>query len=141
MSDVFRTSRIVEFGDTDMAGIVHFSNFFRFMEAAEHAFLRAREMSVITSWQGETVSFPRVSAACDYLKPARFQDVLDIEVRVDHLGRSSVRYTFVFRKAGETIARGHITAVLCRVVEGHGLEAMEIPEEWRRKLQQQGGAG
>ena len=42
MSDPFRTTRRVEFGDTDMAGMVHFANFFRFMEAAEVEFLRAR---------------------------------------------------------------------------------------------------
>ena len=36
----FTTTRRVEFGDTDMAGIMHFANFFRFMERTEHAFLR-----------------------------------------------------------------------------------------------------
>ena len=36
----FQTTRRIEFGDTDMAGIVHFANFFRFMEAAECEFLR-----------------------------------------------------------------------------------------------------
>jgi acyl-CoA thioester hydrolase len=34
----FRITRRVEFSETDMAGIVHFSNFFRYMETAEHAF-------------------------------------------------------------------------------------------------------
>ena len=42
MADPFRTTRRVEFVDTDMAGIVHFSNFFRWMESAEVEFLRAR---------------------------------------------------------------------------------------------------
>ena len=41
MSIVFRTTRRVELADTDMAGIVHFANFFRFMESAEVDFLRA----------------------------------------------------------------------------------------------------
>ena len=34
MIDEFRTTRMVEFSETDMAGIVHFANFFRYMEAA-----------------------------------------------------------------------------------------------------------
>src|SRR5262245_50071551 len=101
----FRTSRMVEFGDTDMAGIVHFANFFRFMEAAEHAYLRACGMSVFSTWHDQTVTFPRVSASCDYLRPARFQEVLDIEVRVEHVGRTSVRYGFTFHKGAELIAR------------------------------------
>jgi YbgC/YbaW family acyl-CoA thioester hydrolase len=90
----FVVRRAVEFCETDMAGILHFSNFFRFMEAAEHAYLRACGLNVIMTWQGETVTFPRVSASCDYVKPARFQDVLDIEVRVEKIGRSK-RSVFV----------------------------------------------
>ena len=42
----FRTTRRVEFCDTDMAGIAHFSNFFRWMESAEVEFLRQRGLSV-----------------------------------------------------------------------------------------------
>ena len=134
MSAIFRTSRIVEFGDTDMAQIVHFSNFFRYMEAAECSFLRERGMSVLTEWEGRRASFPRVSASCDYLKPARFQDVLDVTVQVKRLGRSSVTYGFEFFKGEELIARGQITAVFCIVKDGHQLEACEIPSALREKL-------
>ena len=42
----FRCRQRVEFADTDMAGIVHFSNFFRYMERAEHEFLRSLGLSV-----------------------------------------------------------------------------------------------
>src|SRR3954469_9426231 len=91
---LFCVSRTVEFGDTDMAGIVHFANFFRYMESAEHAFLRACGLSVVAEWEGEPVSFPRVSASCDYLRPVRFQDVIDTAVRVERVGRSSVHFAF-----------------------------------------------
>jgi YbgC/YbaW family acyl-CoA thioester hydrolase len=131
----FRTSRVVEFGDTDMAGIVHFANFFRFMEAAEHAYLRACGLSVIGEWEGERVSFPRVAASCDYLKPARFQEVLDVTVAVARLGRSSVTYAFEFFRGGELLARGQITAVFCRVRPGHEMEPQEIPGPIRARLE------
>jgi YbgC/YbaW family acyl-CoA thioester hydrolase len=131
---VFRTSRQVEFSDTDMAGIVHFANFFRFMEAAEHAYLRACGLAVILDWHGERVTFPRVSASCEYRKPARFPEVLDIFVRVDHLGRTSVRYLLTFQRGDDLIAEGRITAVLCRLRPDHGLEPVEIPDDLREKL-------
>jgi acyl-CoA thioester hydrolase len=130
----FRTTRMVEFCDTDMAGIVHFANFFRFMEAAEHAFLRACGLSVFLDQEGQVISFPRVSASCDYRRPARFADVLDITVRIDKLGRSSVSYAFTFHKGAELIAEGQITTVLCRVLERHQLEAVAIPDPIREKL-------
>jgi YbgC/YbaW family acyl-CoA thioester hydrolase len=125
---------MVEFCDTDMAGIVHFANFFRFMEAAEYAYLRACGLSFFLDWEGETVSFPRVSASCDYRKPARFADVLDVTVEVEHLGRSSVRYRFTFQRGDDLIAEGRITTVLCRVVHGQEIEAVEIPQALREKL-------
>ena len=130
----FRVSRTVEFSDTDMAGIVHFANFFRFMEAAEHAYLRACGLSVVTTWEGEKITFPRVSAACDYLRPARFEDELTIEVRVERIGRTSIRYGFAVWRGEDEIARGHITAVLCRVREGHELEPFAFPDELRRRI-------
>lgn len=130
----FRMQRLVEFSDTDMAGIVHFSNFFRFMEAAEHAYLRACGYSVFAAVDGRTVTFPRVSASCDYVRPVRFQDVVDIDVTVDRVGRSSVRYSFTFQHGGEVIAKGQITTVLCRVRDDHTLEAIEVPAAMREKL-------
>jgi YbgC/YbaW family acyl-CoA thioester hydrolase len=131
---MFHVQRRVEFADTDMAGIAHFSNFFRFMEAAEHAYLRACGLNVYTTWEGETVTFPRVSASCDYERPVRFEDVLDVEVGVEKVGRTSVRYGFLFSHRGERVAQGQITTVLCRVREGHGLEAMEVPPSMRERL-------
>lgn len=130
----FRDRRVVEFADTDMAGIVHFANFFRFMEAAEHAYLRACGLSVFHVYDGETVTFPRVSASCDYVKPARFTDVLDIEVKVGRIGRTSVQYQMTFSKGGEAVARGQITAVLCRVREDRALEPFPIPDPIRQAL-------
>src|SRR5260370_37751893 len=94
MAEPFHTTRRVEFVDTDMAGIVHFSNFFRWMESAEVEFLRARGLSVTLPWEGQVLGFPRVSASCDYLRPARFQDVLDIALRVDKIGRKPGTYGF-----------------------------------------------
>ena len=132
----FRTTRRVEFGDTDMAGIMHFSNFFRFMEAAETEFLRARGMTV--SWQADGVKwgFPRVSVACDYLKPARFEDVLTIAVAVEKLGRKSVTYRFDFtNQRGEAIATGRMTSVFCRSTGPDLMESLDIPADLRVKIE------
>jgi YbgC/YbaW family acyl-CoA thioester hydrolase len=130
----FRTTRRIEFVDTDMAGIVHFSNFFRFMEAAEVSFLQVLGLSVRMEWEGQAIGFPRVAAACDFLRPVRFEDVVDIAVIVDNVGRKSVAYSFEFSHAGHAVARGKVTTCCCRVLSGHRLEAIEIPEAIRGKL-------
>ena len=62
----FKIVREVEFSDTDMAGIMHFSNFFRFMEAAEHAFFRSLGLSIHTPirspWAGRACMPIAISA-------------------------------------------------------------------------------
>ena len=133
MPAVFRTTRIVEFGDTDMAGIVHFANFFRYMEAAEHAFLRSLGLSVILEYEGVKYGLPRVSASCDYVRPARFGEELTIALTVEKLGRSSIAYAFDFSRDDEAIARGRVTAVFCRFGEG-GPKASDMPDAFRKKL-------
>lgn len=129
----FAITRRVEFGDTDMAGIMHFSNFFRFMEVAETSFLHALGLSV--SRRGEGWGFPRVSAACEYKRPARFEDVLTVGVAVERVGARSVTYRFDFtNQRGEDVAVGRVTAVFCRATEAGGLESVDIPADIRAKL-------
>jgi YbgC/YbaW family acyl-CoA thioester hydrolase len=132
---LFRTSRRIEFADTDMAGIVHFANFFRFMEAAEVEFLRSRGLSVVMEWEGRKISFPRVAASCDYLRPIHFQDLVDIAVGLKRLGRKSVTYEFEFLLGGEVIARGQLSSVCCLVSSGQTIESIEIPKSIRERLE------
>ena len=105
MPTPFHTSRFVEFADTDMAGIMHFSAFFRYMEAAEHELLRSLGFSVYSEIDGDVVSFPRVAASCEFHSPARCEDVLDIDVTVRRVGTKSVTYGFAVLAARPR--RGH----------------------------------
>src|SRR5215469_11545855 len=135
MSEPFRVSRRVDFADTDMAGIIHFSNYFRYMEFAEVAFLRSRGLPVAMTWGEEHLGFPRVSATCDFLRPVRFEGVVEIAVRVERVGRKSVTYSFEFTHEGKPVAKGRLSAVCCRVRPGvHDIESIEIPEGIRTRL-------
>ena len=130
----FQTRRRVEFVDTDMAGIVHFSNYFRWMESAEVDFLQARGLSVRLPWEGQQLGFPRVSASCDFLKPIHFEDLIDIAVAVERVGEKSVTLAFDFRKDGVLVGRGKVTAVCCRVLPDKSIEAVAIPQSLRERL-------
>ena len=131
----FRLQRRVDFCDTDLAGIVHFSNFFRYMEAAEVAFLKSRGLNVSLQWNGEHLGFPRVSVSCDYVSPAKFDDILDIDVCLERLGTKSVTYAFDFFRDRTAIARGKMTSCCCRVGTNKQMEAIEIPGEIRSLIE------
>src|SRR5258705_2279290 len=79
-SQGFRYGRRVQFSETDLAGIAHFSAFFRFMEEAEHALWRAAGLSIVAAQQ--TGGWPRVGAAFEYKSPLRFADEFDVTRRV-----------------------------------------------------------
>ena len=130
----FQTQRRVEFRDTDAAGIVHFSAFFVYMEQAEHELLRSLGLSVVTHDDEGEIGWPRISAACDFRNPARFEDVLEVEVVIERLGRKSVTYAFRFTRAGVEIATGSMTSVCCRIRPGHAPQSVEIPSWFAPKL-------
>jgi acyl-CoA thioester hydrolase len=139
MATPFRTSRFVEFSDTDMAGIVHFSAFFRYMESAEHALLRSLGFSVYADVGGEVVTFPRVAASCQYHSPARCEQTLDVEVTVRRVGTKSVTYGFEFSHDGRAVATGEVTGVCCRLPHGGAPISIPIPDAFAAKLRELAG--
>ncbi len=134
MPITFQTTRRVEFVDTDAAGIMHFSVFFIMMEQAEHELLRELGLSVIIQDEQGTISWPRVSSRCDFQGPARFEDVLNIDVHVVRLGEKSVTYGFTFTLGEQPIATGEMTSVCCRVQGDAPPRAIPIPEAIAAKL-------
>jgi len=134
MAITFRASRTVEFGDTDTAQIMHFAKFFNFMEEVEHEFLRSRGLSVIMMHQDRRIGWPRVAAKCDFFKPARFEDVIDVELTLSRIGKKALTYSFDFMLRGETIARGELTTCCC-LVSPEAIRSIPLPAELRAKLE------
>ena len=138
MPHEFKLTRRIEFAETDMAGIVHFANFFRMMESTEHAFFRSLGLTIHGHEAGTTTGWPRVSAACDYRAPLRFEEEVEIHLLVAEVRARSIRYQFIFRKAadGTEVARGSISAVCASVEKATGkLVAVPIPDTVRAAIQ------
>jgi acyl-CoA thioester hydrolase len=141
MAFEFKIVRRVEFSDTDMAGIVHYSNFFRYMEAAEHAFFRSLGFSIASRHLAErdaTVGWPRVRAQCDYSQPLHFEDEVEVHMLVSDKKSKSLSYRFIFRKLNANppieVARGSLT-VVC-VTHQHGkMTAATIPKSIADKIE------
>ncbi len=134
----YKVRRRVEFSETDMAGIVHYSNFFRYMEAAEHEFFRSLGFSV-AAWQvDQPVGWPRVHAACDFKHPLRFEDEMEIHMLVSGKKTKSLSYQFRIRKLNGPepveVARGSLT-VVCVTHQGGAMKAAAIPQEIAEKIE------
>ncbi|MBM3464351.1 MAG: acyl-CoA thioesterase [Armatimonadetes bacterium] len=133
----YKYLRSVEFADADMAGILHFSNYFRFMESAEHAFFRAAELPVLDASQNPTVAWPRVNVQCTYRRALRYQDQVETHVVVGAKGRTSITFHYLMRKVGdaEEAARGmaRVTAVSLDLREAR-MRAIPLPPEVDAKI-------
>jgi YbgC/YbaW family acyl-CoA thioester hydrolase len=138
MPSEFRMTHRVEFADTDMAGMAHFSSYFRYMEVTEHAFIRSLGFSIDMGPRFK-VGWPRVHVECDYGAPLRFEDEVEVHLRVREKREKSLTYDFTFRRVrpepAAEVARGSITTVcVARDAEGR-MKAVPIPEEVARMIE------
>jgi acyl-CoA thioester hydrolase len=132
MAAEYHYQRRVQFHETDLAGIVHFSWYFKYMEEAEHALWRSVGMSIVPP--GNDWGLPRVNASIDFKAPLRFEDEFDVHVVVDAIGRRSLRYAFTIRRGGEVMATGTMTsAAVTRDADGL-VRSIEVPELVRARL-------
>lgn len=138
MTYEYKTRRRVAFAETDMAGILHFSNLFRYMEDAEHEFFRSLGLSVHTTIGDGFVSFPRVSADCQFKKPLRFEDEVEIYVVVREMTNKAIVYDFIFcnaRKPGDEIARGSMTVICAmKAASDDRMRSVAIPDSVSTKI-------
>ena len=138
MACEFRIRRLVEFSETDLVGIVHYANFFRYMEAAEHGFFRSLGLSIVTRRVDPPLGWPRVHAECDYKQPLCFEDEIEVQMLVKEKKSKSLSYLFRFFKVNASpvieVARGSLT-VVC-VTHQHGkMRATDIPKAISEKIE------
>lgn len=129
---VFRYARRVQFAETDLAGMVHFANFFRYMEEAEHALWRAAGLSIDSV--GSTYKWPRVSAAFDFKRPLRFEDEFEVQVGIAAVTTRSIQYNHTVVRDEITVGIGTVTAACVQLDANHLLKAVEIPPEMLSRL-------
>jgi YbgC/YbaW family acyl-CoA thioester hydrolase len=122
----FKYRRRVQFAETDLAGIVHFSVMFRYMEEAEHALWRAAGLSIAEP--GSDIGWPRVSTACEFRNRLHFEDEFEVWVRIADVKTRTLEYEFTLVRGETVIAVGTMTAVCVRR-SGNTMKAIEIPAE------------
>ena len=127
----FRYRRRVQFADTDMAGIVHFSRYLCFVEEAEHALWRAAGLSIVPP--GGEISFPRVAASLEFHAPLHFEEEFEVLIRIAERTRRSIRYTTDITRGETKIATGTHTAVCVRKFPAP-MTAIAIPDDIVQRL-------
>jgi YbgC/YbaW family acyl-CoA thioester hydrolase len=128
----FRYRRRAQFAETDLAGIVHFTVFFRYMEEAEHALWRAAGLTIARA--GDETGWPRLSAYFDFKSPLRFEEEFDVVVRLGEVTRRSLQYGFAVTRGETLIGSGTLTTAYVSKRPGEPMKALDVPGEIVERL-------
>jgi len=131
----FTVRRRIEFVDTDMGGIVHFSRYPVFIETAEHRFREAAGHLVHEDREDRPIGWPRVSMTVDYHSPARFGDTLSIRMRVLRMGEKSMTFGFDVHVEDRRVVSGTMTSVCCVLDPRGEVRGIAIPEDVRAQFE------
>ena len=122
----YRLKRRVQFYETDMAGIVHFTWFFRYLEEAEHAMWREAGVSIAG---GAGYGWPRVEASFEFHRPLQFEDEFEVHLRIIGKDARTIRYEGIISKGDARVATGRIAVKCVSKKPGEPMKSMEIPSE------------
>ena len=127
MATEYTHKRRVQFYETDAAGIVHFSWFFRYMEEAEHALWREAGLSIHP--EVSDVGWPRVAAACEFHRALKFEQEFDVTIRVSEVTRRTFSYTCEMTQGDRKIATGTLKIACVSKLPDGSMRSVDIPED------------
>lgn len=120
----------VYYEDTDMAGIVYYANYLRYIERGRSELVEELGLNQREMRDRDGIVFAVTRVVADYLAPARLDDRLTVVTR--HNPASPVRWMFEqeVRRGEEVLFRAQVTAV-CMTLEGR---PTRLPEALRRPV-------
>ena len=120
----------VYYEDTDLAGVVYYANYLKFMERGRTEALRAAGVDQVGLKDALGLVFVVRSLSIDYLAPARFDDLVEVVTRITRLRGASVEMGQEVWRGDACLARASVTAAC---MDAHGRPA-RLPAEIREKL-------
>ena len=124
--------RRVQFSETDAAGIVHFSCFFRYMEDAEHALWRANGLAIHTAQS--PIGWPRVATSFEFHRALKFEQEFDVTIRVAEVGKRTISYTCEISQDEKRVATGSLKIACVNNLPDGSMKSTEIPEDIARRF-------
>ena len=131
----FSAQTRVGFSDTDAQGVVYYGRYMPYFDLARVEYHRHLDM---LRTQASDRQFVMRAMTVEYHAPARFDDLIEVDVRINRIGTSSVTYEFAAYLAGATLA---VTATQTLVlVDLAGRKPCPVPDWWREKIREFEGA-
>ena len=125
----FSATTRVAFSDTDAQGVVYYGRYMPYFDLARVEYHRSLDM---LSRGPHDREFVMRAMHVEYYRPARFDDEIEVDVRISRIGTSSVTYEFAAYLDGDDLAvTATQTAVLVDLSER---KPCPVPDWWRERI-------
>lgn len=130
----FRQSFRVRWVDTDIAGVMHYSNFLRYFEACEEEFYRSLGITLSAIRDKYRIMLPRIEAHCQYKAPCRFDDQFEVSLRVRDVGEKTITYDFQLLRTEDSklAAEGYLKCIAVNL----DWKAVPLPVEFAKMIRE-----
>jgi acyl-CoA thioester hydrolase len=122
----------VIYGDTDAGKVVYYANYLRWFESGRREILRAFEIDY-SELEKQGIIVPVVEVHCNYLFPAVYDDLVQVETRISELKEKSIKFEYkIFRKSDKKLlVEGYTVNVF---VDRKKMKSIKIPDYVREKV-------
>ena len=121
----------IYYEDTDSGGVVYYANYLKYLERARTEFIRALGVEQRQLAEETGLAFAVRSFSAEYLKPARLDDIVEVETSVEDLGRAQVTFAQVIRRGDETLLTATVRVACLDLAKG---KPAAIPKPIHEKL-------
>ena len=130
----FKQSFLVRWVDTDIAGVMHYSNFLRYFEACEEEFYRSLGITLSAIRDRYRIMLPRIEAHCQYKAACRFDDQFEVSLRVRDVGEKTITYDFqlLTTEDSKLAAEGYLKCIAVSM----DWKAVPLPEEFAKMIRE-----
>lgn len=124
----------IYYEDTDLGQVVYYANYLKFIERGRSEYLRAAGVDQARMLADHNLAFVVRRVEADYLRPARFDDLVEVVTRLDAIAGSRLTLTQTVERGGQTLFSARVTLVC---VDLAAMRAHRVPGSLRAAL----GAG
>ncbi|WP_066067905.1 acyl-CoA thioesterase [Neobacillus soli] len=119
---------LVNWGDTDKAGIVYYPNFFKWFDIAGHQFFRSCDLSPAKLEEERGIIVPLLDVQCTFEKALLYDDLITIHTQVEEMNRKTIKLRHVVYRDGKRVAYGYEVRGWVEQ-SAEGIKAVIIPED------------
>ena len=130
----FRTEVRVRLSETDAVGIVYFGSFATFMDVGRMDYLGNLGLTRLGGPVRDLIPGAVVHTSTDFHRPARYNDVLEVNVRIARIGRTSYTFHYLItdRRTASVVATGRMALAWLN----EAFAPMDVPDEFRTTVEQ-----